>query len=180
VSRIISRKIKDVQKDNFDDEPANGLAKLPKHRPKLDGWFLEVEMQGGFAVSGLEMGKEIPGADHGEVAMESLATSGLRNARLSTLSSRSHRRRLRGTQRIYIWHSWALALANGARYVRNSKDSRFFSWASWTLGLAICVDTTSQSVGEHGNRISRNLAFCPRPRGLPHALPILTPVPSPF
>jgi hypothetical protein len=48
-------------------------------------------MQEGFAVSGLEIGKEIPGADRSEVAMKSLATSGLRNARLATLSSHSHR-----------------------------------------------------------------------------------------
>jgi SAM-dependent methyltransferase len=81
------------------------------------GWFLEVVMQEGFAVSGLEVDKETPGADHSVVAMEILATSGLRNARLATLSSHSHRRRLRGTQRIYTWHSWALALAHGARCV---------------------------------------------------------------
>ena len=52
------------------------------------GWFLEVEMQEGL-LGGLEMGKEIPGADHSVVAMESLATSALRNARLATLSSHS-------------------------------------------------------------------------------------------
>jgi hypothetical protein len=108
------------------------------------------------------------------------ATSGLRNAPLATLSSHSHRRRLRGTQRPYIWHSGGTRISARCTHVRNNKDSRFFSWASSMLSLANCLDTTSQFVGEHGNRISRNLAFGPRPRGLPHALPILTPVPSPL
>jgi SAM-dependent methyltransferase len=89
------------------------------------GRFLEVVMQEGFAVSGPEMGKKIPGADHSVVAMAILATSGLRNARLATLSSHNHRRRPRGTQTDL--HMAFLGTRISARCTlrhRNSKDSR--------------------------------------------------------
>jgi hypothetical protein len=70
-------------------------------------------MQEGFAVSGLEMGKEIPGSRSRRSCYEKLATSGLRHP-AGDLSSHNHRRgreELNGsTYDIFL----ALALAQAA------------------------------------------------------------------